>query len=137
MAYVKTVWQTGDVITAEKLNNMENGILAAGPKVVDFVKTADGISASMTFEEMAEALTKGSPLFAHLVDQVSDNDLGISPMITKCSGGIDDTLFVNSAMAFFGSSLYYESPYLYCLWYDTDHTKWDLNEIILSTSTPE
>lgn len=26
MAYVKTTWQTGDVITAEKLNNMEGGI---------------------------------------------------------------------------------------------------------------
>ena len=137
MAYVKTIWQTGDVITAEKLNNMEGGIEAAGPVVVDFVKTADGISASMTLEEMAEALSAGSPLFAHLVDQVSDNDLGISPMITKCSGGINDTLFVNGGMAFFGNTLYYEDPDLYCLWYDTDHTKWDLNEIILSTSVPE
>lgn len=26
MAYNKTVWQTGDTITAEKLNNIENGI---------------------------------------------------------------------------------------------------------------
>lgn len=29
MAYVKTTWATGDVITAEKLNNMEDGIEAA------------------------------------------------------------------------------------------------------------
>lgn len=29
MAYVKTTWQTGDVITAEKLNNMEDGIEGA------------------------------------------------------------------------------------------------------------
>lgn len=28
MAYVKTVWETGDVITAEKLNNMEDGMEA-------------------------------------------------------------------------------------------------------------
>ena len=26
MAYVKTNWETGDIITAEKLNHMENGI---------------------------------------------------------------------------------------------------------------
>ena len=26
MAYTPTVWNTGDVITAEKLNNIENGI---------------------------------------------------------------------------------------------------------------
>ena len=26
MSYTKTTWQNGDIITAEKLNNMENGI---------------------------------------------------------------------------------------------------------------
>lgn len=35
MAYVKTVWQTGDVITAAKLNNAENGIEAASPYILD------------------------------------------------------------------------------------------------------
>lgn len=30
MSYEKTVWTAGDVITAEKLNNIENGIEAAG-----------------------------------------------------------------------------------------------------------
>lgn len=30
MAYTPTTWATGDVITADKLNNMENGILNAG-----------------------------------------------------------------------------------------------------------
>ena len=30
MTYEKTNWQVGDTITAEKLNNMENGIKAAG-----------------------------------------------------------------------------------------------------------
>lgn len=29
MAYTKTTWNTGDVITAEKLNNMEDGITSA------------------------------------------------------------------------------------------------------------
>lgn len=27
MAYEKTTWQTGDIITAEKMNNIENGIV--------------------------------------------------------------------------------------------------------------
>lgn len=34
MAYVKTTWQTGDVITAEKLNNMEGGIEAVSDVVI-------------------------------------------------------------------------------------------------------
>ena len=29
MAYEKTTWATGDVVTAEKLNNIENGIAVA------------------------------------------------------------------------------------------------------------
>lgn len=32
MAYVKTVWQDGDIILPEKLNNMENGIEANDQK---------------------------------------------------------------------------------------------------------
>lgn len=30
MTYVKTDWETGDIITAEKLNNIENGVANAG-----------------------------------------------------------------------------------------------------------
>ena len=29
MSYIPTEWQTGDIVTAEKLNNMESGISAA------------------------------------------------------------------------------------------------------------
>ena len=34
MAYEKQTWQTGDVITQEKLNHMEDGIAGAGGDVV-------------------------------------------------------------------------------------------------------
>ena len=30
MAYTPNTWNTGDVITAEKLNNLEQGVAAAG-----------------------------------------------------------------------------------------------------------
>ena len=39
MAYVKTTWQTGDVITADKLNNMEGGIEAVSPETLEMVLT--------------------------------------------------------------------------------------------------
>lgn len=42
MAYVKTNWQTGDVITAAKLNNMETGIYNATEAAADaFVADID------------------------------------------------------------------------------------------------
>ena len=34
MAYNKTTWQTGDTITAEKLNNIENGIEYGCPLII-------------------------------------------------------------------------------------------------------
>lgn len=36
MAYVKNTWETGDVITAEKLNHAESGIAAASKEVLLF-----------------------------------------------------------------------------------------------------
>ena len=34
MAYTKNTWQTGDIVTADKLNNMENGIVSNEPLLV-------------------------------------------------------------------------------------------------------
>lgn len=60
MAYVKTTWQTGDVITAEKLNNMEGGIEAAAPLYVD-IESEDGttFTASETMATIGAALQAG------------------------------------------------------------------------------
>lgn len=41
MAYNKTTWETGDVITAEKLNNAEEGIAAASIAELPSVEAAD------------------------------------------------------------------------------------------------
>lgn len=41
MAYTPTVWETGDVITAEKLNKAENGIAAASVAELPSVSDVD------------------------------------------------------------------------------------------------
>lgn len=46
MAYVKTNWKTGDVITAENLNNMEGGIEAAEAFIIPV--SFDGETSTMT-----------------------------------------------------------------------------------------
>lgn len=59
MSYVKTVWETGDVITAEKLNNLENGVeSASGEKIVGTIDTATG-AANMTWNEIKDAIFSG------------------------------------------------------------------------------
>lgn len=81
MAYEPTVWVTGDVITAEKLNKAENGIAGATPLVctielVDETPTVVGA----TYKTISEALTAGKIVFA----------------IDKLSGGIDATYIVSA-----------------------------------------
>ncbi len=55
MAYTPTVWETGDVITAEKLNKAEQGIASAGAYIV----------------EMSEVLPAGATLYASYNDLVA------------------------------------------------------------------
>lgn len=48
MSYTPTEWQTGDTITAEKLNNMESGIENANePFLVTLTPTAQDFSGTM------------------------------------------------------------------------------------------
>lgn len=57
MAYEKQTWQTGDIITAEKLNHLEGGVQNAfSPYVVTF-ETSDvrNFTCDRTFEEIESA----------------------------------------------------------------------------------
>ena len=71
MAYVKTNWETGDIITAEKLNNIEGGVESAQPNVEFFIihvtKTVDEqfnrhFTADKTFSEIVAAASAGKIL---------------------------------------------------------------------------
>ena len=44
MAYTPTVWETGDIITAEKLNNMEGGIAANDAALTDIMSDITDLS---------------------------------------------------------------------------------------------
>lgn len=74
MAYVKTTWETGDVITAEKLNNMEGGIEANGPFIVTIraneTETGTELVLDKTVQEISDALNAGK--YCPLYDQVED-----------------------------------------------------------------
>lgn len=61
MSYTPTNWATGDVITAEKLNNMESGIDNAGMFVITVkVNNSDVIqSVDKTFEDTLTAINNG------------------------------------------------------------------------------
>ena len=61
MSYTPTEWKTGDVITADKLNNMEDGIVNAGQNVMvaKFTESENVWSCDKTNEQMIECLDNG------------------------------------------------------------------------------
>lgn len=63
MAYQKNDWKTGDVITAEKLNNIEDGVKNAfSPYVVNFTFHDDGdhvfVTCDKTYQEIEDARSR-------------------------------------------------------------------------------
>lgn len=59
MAYVKNTWTSGDIITAEKLNHMEDGIGSGGGVLVidtQYDEVTGRSTLSLTFREISEAL---------------------------------------------------------------------------------
>lgn len=64
MAYTPTEWQDGDVITAEKLNKIENGVATEkgpkgdkGDKGDPGAKGADGYGTKAEFDALAARVT--------------------------------------------------------------------------------
>lgn len=71
MAYTPTVWETGDVITAEKLNKAENGIAGAYPVVLPITNDEhDTPNLGKSWNDLMEL--SGVPVFAQL--DVSETD---------------------------------------------------------------
>ena len=70
MSYTPTQWQTGDTITAEKLNNMESGIENVNnPFIVTLTPTAQDFSGTMdkTVAEINEAYTAGQKIVFRVI----------------------------------------------------------------------
>ena len=73
MSYVKTNWQTGDTVTAEKLNNLENGVANAYALILDLTGT--------TFE-MADCKIEGqtATISGYICDGVESLKNAIKPV---------------------------------------------------------
>lgn len=80
MAYEKQTWQTGDVITQEKLNHMEDGIAEAGGgiMVVHFSgvpKDSTSITADKTRGEIMQALNENKIVLGFIKIDSGDNPI--------------------------------------------------------------
>ena len=78
MAYTPTVWETGDLITAEKLNKAEQGIESASDEVIyASITTQDGVTYDLSVDPsvLADAVDAGKLVV--ISDEVSYFGLSI------------------------------------------------------------
>lgn len=73
MSYTPTTWATGDVITADKLNNMESGIVNTGLFIINgsgwdpnYSTSLGTITIDKTYDEIVAAYTSGKRLAIHI-----------------------------------------------------------------------
>ena len=97
MSYDKQNWQTGDVITANKLNHIEDGIANGGGVVVVHVtEENDTFTLDKTWNELQELLASGA-----LVATVSE-DTGFTTMQFLTQTYSDNGTY---AVAFIGGAI--------------------------------
>lgn len=68
MAYTPTTWNTGDDVTATKLNKIENGIANAGSALIVTSSPVNGVEVmNKTVQEIYDAFTSGTPVYYKFV----------------------------------------------------------------------
>lgn len=95
MGYTKTTWETGDIITAAKLNNMENGIEGATPLIAGVTTEDQDKTLDKTWQEIHDALAAGIPVYTKLTQE------GAGTMLMPVAAAIDQsgTLIVIAMIA--------------------------------------
>ena len=103
MSYTPTNWQTGDVVTSEKLNKLEDGVVAANGGLDLFVvkikpeKNNGARVLDKTAEEIINALTAGKFVVKYEWPLTDTGD--VCSFLSGCSVYPDD----NSANFHFGN----------------------------------
>lgn len=85
MAYSKTTWANGDVITAAKLNNMENGIADASAVMIISVDGNDTLD--KTWQEIHDAVMAGVPVVCEYTTVDNETFTDTVTFVANISGG--------------------------------------------------
>lgn len=107
MSYTPTNWQTGDTVTAEKLNKMKSGIAAAaaGPFVITCTPTAQDFSGVMdkTPLEIREAYDSNKKIVFRLA---VGNTYFLATEFNAYNNGNYDTISVRGLMPIYSSGVW-------------------------------
>ena len=93
MNYNKTTWQTDDVITAEKLNKLENGIVNNGALIVNCTEQQDeSLILDKTWQEIWDAYYSGRNVIIY-----DEDGLGLYNLIYIHASQDDYSLYITGS----------------------------------------
>lgn len=75
MAYEKTTWAAGDVVTAAKLNNLENGVANASVIILEGTVEDNILKLNMTAGDLYTAIKSGHTIILREIDESDDSEL--------------------------------------------------------------
>lgn len=107
MSYTPTKWKTGDVITAENLNNMEGGIKNAQLYIVNITQSGGAFTADKTFTEIQTAYLDGMYVIFRITSEGPNGAVSTSDL--PASGILVDTVITSEtqiSMTLEASNLY-------------------------------
>lgn len=85
MTYEKTNWQTGDIITAEKLNKLENGVSnGGGIELVTATKEDDLITLNASWNDVYNAITSGK-IVAYIETYTDSGTGAVATTLVYCA----------------------------------------------------
>lgn len=96
MSYNKNTWETGDTVTAAKLNNMENGITANDKFfITSVIYDEDGgvYEIQNTWQELYDAMEAGKIIYC-IKHNIEDNNDEYSLDIIICVGFYNEENYI-------------------------------------------
>ena len=102
MSYTKNTWETGDVITAEKLNNLETGVANHDVFTVSIVDDDGSYHTDKTVSEIMDAFTAGQKvIYFSKNDDYDHYPFGLYAVLTQIDVSSNDSgEAVNISMEF-------------------------------------
>lgn len=96
MSYEPTTWKTGDIVSSEGLNKIENGIASCNPLIIGTDSSATGFVLDKTWQEIYDAIKAGrtAVLVMEMLDHQGNLNAMASPVIGIYGAGTSYKLWI-------------------------------------------
>ena len=84
MAYTPTTWASGDVVTAQKMNKLEQGVASGSCLVVTATRSGSTWTLDKTAGEIYQAFTSGMTVLVTHTDNYDGTDVYFHHILVQC-----------------------------------------------------